>query len=103
MNRQSFNRQFPAGNPLANAIVIIVGALIIGAAIILGVFALVALGAIMLVLAAVLGIRLWWHGRKSAKYRRKEVRQEEIRSSGKSIIEGEYRVVSEHHDEHRPD
>ena len=81
------------GNPIANLIVVLVGALVIGATIILGVFAFVALGGIVLVLAGVLGIRLWWLGRKRARL--DESDHQPSKSHGTNVIEGEYRVVSE--------
>lgn len=93
----------PAGNPLANALVVIVGALAIGASIVLGVVAFVALGAIILVLAAVLGIRMWWLERKRPK------RSGTVSGRGQSVpgdsnvIEGECRVISADRDEDQPD
>ena len=86
------NRGFPAGNPLANALVIIVGALVIGASIVLGFLAFVVLASVILVMAAIIGIRVWWLSRK-------------LRKSGKEapggarppsrVIEGEYHVIVE--------
>ncbi len=67
MNYSSSKRGFPAGNPIANALVIIVGALAIGASIVLGFVAFVVLGSIVLILAAIVGTRLWWFNRKLQK------------------------------------
>lgn len=87
------NNQFPAGNPLANALVVIVGALAIGASLVLGIVVFIALGSIVAVLAAIIGIRIWWMNRRlrrqfpdgpATKRRTDDVR----------VIEGEYRVVS---------
>lgn len=89
MNPHTRNRQLPAGNPLANALVVIVGVLIIGLSFVVGVVAVVALVAIMLVLAAVIGIRLWWFNRKLAKHS-----PQQTPGGQADVIEGEYRVVS---------
>ena len=97
------NRHFPAGNPLANVLVVIVGALVIGATIVLGVVAFVALGGIILVLAAVLGVRMWWLGRKLPKHSRATSGRGRSGSGDNTVIEGEYREVSVHPDEGRPD
>lgn len=94
MNRQAPNRHLSAGNPIANVIVVLVGALAIGAFIVLGVVAFVALSGIILSFAAVLGIRLWWLGRKSQKRRANRVAHGASNATGNAIIEGEYRVVS---------
>ncbi len=48
-------------------LVVIVGALVIGATIVLGIVAFVVLGGIILVLAAVLGVRMWWLGRRARR------------------------------------
>ena len=60
MKYTSINRGIPAGNPIANALVIIVGALAIGASIVLGFFAFIVLASIVLVLGAIIGLRVWW-------------------------------------------
>jgi len=97
------NRHFPAGNPLANVLVVIVGALVIGAAVVLGVVAFVALGGIILVLAAVLGIRMWWLGRKLPKHSAAAGWRGRSGSGENTVIEGECRVVSADRDDERPD
>ncbi len=94
MNQQYRQRQFPAGNPLANALVVIVGALAIGASFILGLVAFVALGSIILVLAGIIGIRVWWMSRKMRKQFAEGAHQRAPGSSSVEVIEGEYRVVS---------
>ena len=83
-----------AGNPLANALMLVVGALAVGAAIVLGFFAFIVLSGIVLVLAAIVGIRLWWFTRKlKREARRPSASRDEQASSGR-VIEGEYTVVS---------
>ena len=93
MKYTSLNRGIPAGNPIANVFVLIVGALAIGASIVLGFFAFVVLGSIVLVLAAIIGLRVWWFKRKL----RSQVNASEgqDRKSPGGVIEGEYRVVAD--------
>jgi protein-S-isoprenylcysteine O-methyltransferase Ste14 len=94
LNQHYKHRQFPAGNPLANALVVIVGALAIGASFVLGLVAFVALGSIVLVLAAIIGIRVWWLNKRMGRQFSKAGPE---RAAGREIvkvIEGEYRVVS---------
>lgn len=98
-NFSSSKRGFPAGNPIANALVIIVGALVIGASIVLGFFAFVLLVSVLLVFSAIVGLRLWWFNRK---LRRAEQQHSEPGQGGEgphSLIEGEYHVVVEERDE----
>jgi predicted lipid-binding transport protein (Tim44 family) len=86
----------PAGNPIANVLVIIAGALIVGASIVLGFFAFLALSAIVLISAAVIGVRVWWLNRKLASG---QEQPHEGRPTASGVIEGEYRVVKKDHDE----
>ena len=86
----------PAGNPIANVLVIIAGALIVGASIVLGFFAFLALSAIVLISAAVIGVRVWWLNRKMS---RGQHAPRPGRSNASGIIEGEYRVVKKDHEE----
>ena len=91
------NRQFPAGNPIANALVVIAGIFVIGLSIVLGIVAFIALGTLLLVLAAIVGIRFWWFNRKLDRQRARRARHGEGPSSSGGrieIIEGEYREVS---------
>jgi hypothetical protein len=67
---------------------------VIGASIVLGVFAFVALSGIVVVLAAVLGIRLWWLNRKRLKQNGPDAGRGPSRPGDNVVIEGEYRVVS---------
>ena len=64
MRPSSAKPGFSAGNPIANVLVIIAGALVIGASIVLGFFAFLAISAIVLVAAAVIGLRAWWFNRR---------------------------------------
>ena len=93
MIQQLKHKQFPAGNPLANALVIIVGVLVIAVSFVLGVVALVALLAAAVVLAAVVGVRVWWLNRKLGVRRKSHVNERRKSATGTEIIEGEFRVV----------
>ena len=97
---QEFNqRQFPAGNPLATALVVVVGVLGIAVSFVLGVVALVALLAAAAVMAAVIGVRVWWLNRKLAKRGHTPVNQTRKSTTSAEIIEGEFHVVT--HDKDR--
>jgi hypothetical protein len=84
-------RGIPAGNPIANAVVVLVGALVIAASIVLGFVAFVVLGSIVLVLGAIVGLRVWWFNRKLQRGMHGKAQQEQGAPGG--VIEGEYHVV----------
>ncbi|NNC77806.1 MAG: hypothetical protein HKN77_07570 [Woeseiaceae bacterium] len=85
-------RGFPAGNPIANALVIIVGALVIGASIVLGFFAFVLLASVLIVFSAFVGLRLWWFNRKMTRHNKEATKRPRPRPDG--VIEGEFKVVA---------
>ena len=89
---------FPAGNPIANVLVIIVGALVIGASIVLGFFAFLILSSIVLMSAAVVGIRVWWLKRKMVRGGSTPGSTGTVRTRIE-VIEGEYHEVREDRDE----
>ena len=91
MKQTSFQRGIPVGNPIANALVVVVGALVIGASIVLGFFAFLVLASIVLVLGAIISLRVWWFNRKL----RREMDKQPPQSGGARlhVIEGEYHVV----------
>jgi len=91
MKYTEFNRGIPAGNPIANALVVIAGALAIGVSIVLGFFAFVVLGSIVLVLGAIIGLRVWWFNRKLRSH--PGMKQEPDQTPPGGVIEGEYHVV----------
>ena len=93
MKYSSINRGFPAGNPIANVFVIIVGALAIGASIVLGFFAFVIVGSIVLIMAAIIGLRVWWFKRQLRGKMPPGADSRTERDGG--VIEGEYRVVAD--------
>ena len=99
MNQPPRNRQIPAGNPLANALVIIVGALAIGLSVIVGVVAFVALAAVLLVLGAIIAIRVWWLNRHLP---RGSSRRSPGQAAGSDVIEGEFKVVSDERKRDQP-
>ena len=91
MKYSSIHRGFPAGNPIANLFVIIVGALAIGVSVVLGFFAFVVLGSIVLIMAAIVGLRVWWFKRQLGNAVPRGGRN---KPTG-GVIEGEYRVVAD--------
>ncbi len=92
------NRGLPAGNPIANLFVILVGTVIIAASIVVGFVAFLILGTIVAVLAAGFGLRVWWLNRGLKRRQDTKKADSEARSGG--IIEGEFRVVEDRRDEH---
>ncbi len=101
MRYSSLERGFPAGSPFASALVIIVGSLAIAASIVVGFFAFVILGSLLLILAAVVSIRLWWYRRKLSRDPTFHTSHAGRDAENGRTIEGEYRVVIEETDEHR--
>ena len=93
MKTSSSHIGLPAGNPIANLLVIVVGVLAIAASVVLGFFAFVIVGSIVLVMASIIGLRVWWFKQKM------KGRQQQGPRSGDSppggVIEGEYRVVAD--------
>ncbi len=83
--------RIPAGNPVANGLVMVAGLAAIAASIIIGFFAFVVLGSALLVLAAIFGIRLWWYRFKLR--RAGNVSRPHASGNDPSMIEGEYTVV----------
>ena len=102
MRYSSVNRGFPVGNPLANVLVIVVGAIVIAASIVLGFFVFVILGSAILVLAAIFGVRLWWLRHRIAKSAGRPVPDGQSRATSRETIEGEYRVIVRENDRGPP-
>ncbi len=98
MTQQLKQRQFPAGSPLANALVVVVGVLVIAVSFVLGLVALVALVATAIVLAAIIGVRVWWLKRKLGAGQNDTVNNNGESATGTEIIEGEFRVVGSDRD-----
>ncbi len=99
MRYWSVERGLPAGGPIASALVVIVGSLVIAATIVVGFFAFLFLGSLLLVLAAIVSIRLWWIRRRVAKGPASGVSTGQAGDAVPQTIEGEYHVVIE--EEHR--
>ena len=72
----------------------IVGALAIGAAIVFGFFVFLFLAGLILVLICIVGIRIWWVGRKLRKLNETALKTRARRDGDPEIIEGEYHVVT---------
>jgi len=105
LKNSTFNRGLPAGNPIANLFVIVVGALVIGVSVVLGFVAFVVLGSILVVLASVIGLRLWWFNRK---LRRQVPNNQSSHQGGHQggnggVIEGEFQVLDDRRDGRGPD
>ena len=98
MRQYSVRNGLPAGNPIANVLVVIAGVLAIGVSIVLGFFAFVALSAIVLVTAAIIGVRVWWFKRKLQKGSSAGSASTEG-STVHGVIEGEYHEVQKDRDE----
>lgn len=94
MNERLRYGRFPAGNPVANALMAVVGALAIGAAIVFGFFVFLFLAAVVVVLVSIVGIRVWWASRKLRKLHETASRSGERGKDAPGIIEGEYHVVT---------
>ena len=94
LNQRIKHGRFPAANPVANALMAIVGVLVVGVAIVFGLFVFMLLAGIFAVLAAIVGIRIWWVARKLRKLHDTAAKAPGASASGAGIIEGEYHVVS---------
>ncbi len=81
----------PTGNPVTNGLVMVAGLAAIAASIIVGFFAFVIIGGLLLVLAAILGIRMWWYRFKLR--RTSDTSPQHASRNDPSMIEGEYTVV----------
>jgi len=93
LHHQFGHRSFPAGNPIANALVVIAGIIVIGLSLVLGFIMFVALGSLLLVLGAIVGIRVWWLNRRLKKQAGQSGAATRHYESIE-VIEGEFRDVS---------
>lgn len=90
----------PTGNPIANALVVLAGIVLIGFSLVLGFVAFIAIGSVVLVMASIIGIRVWWMQRRFRKAAKQESGPTAPPSSSEGdLIEGEYRVISRDSDE----
>jgi hypothetical protein len=72
----------------------IVAALAVGAAIVFGFLVFLFLAGLVLVLVCIVGIRIWWVGRKLQKLNESAMKTHAGRDGDPGIIEGEYHVVT---------
>ena len=72
---------------------IIVGVLAISASIVLGFFAFVIVGGIVLIMASIIGLRVWWFKQKMSG--QTPPGSERASAAKGGVIEGEYRVVAD--------
>ena len=79
---------------MVNILVVIVGALMVGVSVVLGVFAILTLGGLVVILAAVIGVRVWWLQRKMRKQFASGAGEQSSKTGGVEIIEGEYHEIS---------
>lgn len=94
MNQYFRNKQLPAGNPLANAIVVIVGIVVISLSLALGFVVFLAIAGFMLVMAAIVSVRTWWLKRRFGAQTQSEPVPKRDRRETHHVIEGEYREVT---------
>ena len=99
MTQQFRHRQFSAGNPLANVLVVVIGAIVITVSLVLGIVAFVALASAVMAAAAIIGVRLWWFSRKLGRRRKNHVNQYRGTGADKNVIEGEFREVGPENDQ----
>ncbi len=93
MKTSSNHLGLPAGNPIANFFVIVVGVLAIAASIVLGFFAFVIVASIVLIMASIVGLRVWWFNHRMKRQNRKNQGAGGTAAGG--VIEGEYRIVAD--------
>jgi uncharacterized membrane protein YqiK len=68
--------------------------LAIGAAIVFGFLVFLFLAGVVVVLAGIVGIRIWWVGRRLRKLHETAAKSGNGGNSDRGIIEGEYHVVT---------
>lgn len=93
VNQQFRRRQFPVGNPLANALVVIVGIIVIALSLALGFVVFVGIAGFMLIMAAVISVRAWWLKKRFGASTGAEQQKTSRRQETYRVIEGEYREV----------
>lgn len=85
----------PAGNPLANILVVIVGIITIAISVVVGFVAFVALTGFVLIVAAIVGIRSWWLTRQIRGADQEAAGKNPSETVPKAVIEGEFTVVGD--------
>ena len=90
------NRGVFSKNPIVNLFIIISGIIVTVASLVLGFFAFLIIGSIVLVLISVIGIRMWWLNHKIYKNMSSENKERSNgNSKNKGFIEGEYNIVDD--------
>lgn len=100
LNQQFRHRQFPASNPLANILVVIVGIIVISLSLALGFFVFLGIAGFVLVMGITMSVRNWWRGKRFGARPQAGRPQREEPHGTRQIIEGEYQEVSGR-DDHR--
>ncbi|MGI9205410.1 MAG: hypothetical protein ACR2Q3_15445 [Woeseiaceae bacterium] len=98
MNQHFRNRPLPAGNPLANVLVVIVGIIVISLSVALGFVVFVGIAGFMLIMAAVVSVRVWWLKRKFSSKAGEGARPPGGSDNTVRVIEGEYREIRKSRD-----
>jgi len=93
LSQQFRYRQFPASNPLANVLVVIVGILVISLSLALGFVVFLGIAGFVLVMGIVMRVRNWWLGRATGGQKTAESPGKPQSSGQRQIIEGEYQEV----------
>jgi hypothetical protein len=93
VNQQFRHRQFSASNPLANALVVIVGIVIISLFLALGFVVFLGIAGFMLVMAAIISIRGWWLRKRFGAKKGSEQVGDPGKAQTHRVIEGEYHEV----------
>ena len=81
------------GNPLANGLTMIVGALALGAAVVLGFLAFFILAGLLLIAGSVIGLRIWWFSRKLKGTLTGHEDEMSARADPDNVIEGEFTIM----------
>jgi hypothetical protein len=102
LNQQFRHRPLQAGNPLANALVVIVGVIVISLSLTLGFFLFLGITAFLLVAAAIFGVRSWWYRRGISRSGRRRQAQPSASRTTRQVIEGEFQDVSRRDADRRP-
>ena len=93
MNQQFRYRQFPAGSPLANILVVIAGIVIVSLVLTLGFFVFLVIAGFVLIMSAVMSIRGWWNRRNQADHVGRDAQRRSTVHEPGRIIEGEYHEI----------
>ena len=87
------NRQLPGNSPLANVLVVVLGAIAIAVSFVIGFVAFVALAAAVLIIGAVIWIRIAWMSLQVRKQGGNQTYPGGSQTNKHSVIEGEYQVI----------